>query len=195
MFLFAYLSIYFLLVVVLRTYLHWKKTGINAFTFDPSTDDAHGFNGKVYSSLILIEKVVVGIYAFKNSWYDFLLPFWYLEHPLLKKIAWVILIFSLPFIWLAQSQMTTSWRIGVDKKNSTNLVTQGLFSFSRNPIFLGVLLGNLGVFFIIPNAFTLVILSLSVVSINTQIRLEEAYLLDAFDKEYRSYRQKVRRWF
>ena len=101
---------------------------------------------------------------------------------------------SLMFIWFAQSQMTTSWRIGVDKINKTYLVTRGLFSFSRNPIFLGVLMGNLGVFFVIPNAFTLVILSLSIVSVNTQIRLEETFLMEEFGEAYLSYKQKVRRW-
>lgn len=97
-------------------------------------------------------------------------------------------------IWFAQSQMTTSWRIGIDKKNKAKLVTHGLFSLSRNPIFLGVLMGNLGLFFVIPNAFTLVILSLSIVSVNTQIRLEEAFLLEKFGDSYISYKQKVKRW-
>ena len=56
-------------------------------------------------------------------------------------------------IWFAQSQMTTSWRIGIDKKNKAKLVTHGLFSLSRNPIFLGVLMGNLGVILRYPKCF------------------------------------------
>jgi len=66
---------------------------------------------------------------------------------------------------------------------------------SRNPIFLGVMIANVGLLLIIPNAFTLLIVSLSMVSINTQIRLEEDFLKKAHGKEYIGYYQKVRRWF
>jgi protein-S-isoprenylcysteine O-methyltransferase Ste14 len=47
---------------------------------------------------------------------------------------------------------------------------------------------------IIPNAFTLVIILLSTTSINTQIRLEEAFLKQEFGNDYLVYMKKVRRW-
>jgi protein-S-isoprenylcysteine O-methyltransferase Ste14 len=31
--------------------------------------------------------------------------------------------------------MDNSWRIGIDEENKTGLVTKGIFSISRNPIF------------------------------------------------------------
>ncbi|MEZ5057111.1 MAG: isoprenylcysteine carboxylmethyltransferase family protein [Saprospiraceae bacterium] len=101
---------------------------------------------------------------------------------------------SLILVWVAQSQMANSWRIGIDEKNKTELVTTGLFSFSRNPIFLGVMIANVGLLFIIPNAFTLLIVSLSTVSINTQIRLEEDFLIRSHGENYRDYLKRVRRW-
>ena len=97
-------------------------------------------------------------------------------------------------VWIAQSQMANSWRIGIDEKNKTKLVTSGLFSISRNPIFLGIMIANIGVFIVIPNAFTLLIISLSTISINTQIRLEEEFLRNEFGEEYKEYSKKVRRW-
>ena len=193
MYLFAYFIIYFSLVFVIRSFLLWKKTGINPLTFN-KTDDAHGFNGKVFTLISIIELVVIGIYAFKNDWYEFMLPFWYLENLALVKIGWAFLFISLIFVWIAQSQMAASWRIGIDEKNKTKLVTKGLFSISRNPIFLGVMVANLGLFLIIPNAFTLVIVSLSTISINTQIRLEEEFLKKEFEGEYKEYILHVRRW-
>ncbi len=193
MLLFAYLILYFLLVFVLRSILLWKKTGVNPLTFD-KTDDAHGYNGKIYKAISYIELIIVGIYAFKNDWYEYLLPFWYLENPLLPKIGWSLLVLSLIFVWIAQTQMTKSWRIGIDKKNKTKLVTHGLFSVSRNPIFLGIMLANIGLFLVIPNAFTLLIIALSTISINTQIRLEEEFLKKEFGNTYLTYFNKVRRW-
>ena len=193
MYLFIFFIIYFLLVFVIRSLLLWKKTGINPLTFS-KTDDAHGYNGKVYKAISYIELIIIGIYAFKNDWYEYLLPFWYLENPLLEKIGWGLLIVSIIMVWIAQSQMANSWRIGIDEKNKTKLVTSGLFSFSRNPSFLGIMIANIGVFIVIPNAFTLLIISLSTISINTQIRLEEEFLRNEFGEEYKEYSKKVRRW-
>ncbi|MFD0836550.1 methyltransferase family protein [Mariniflexile aquimaris] len=193
MYLFIYMIVYFLLVFVIRSVLVWKKTGINPFTFN-KTDDAHSFNGKVFSIISFIELIVVGIYAFKNHWYDYLLPFWYLENAMAQKIGWGLLILSLLFVWIAQTQMANSWRIGIDEKNKTTLVTSGFFSISRNPIFLGIMIANIGLFLVIPNAFTLLITTLSSISMNTQIRLEEEFLKNEFGKEYIEYAKRVRRW-
>ncbi|MBU3012871.1 isoprenylcysteine carboxylmethyltransferase family protein [Polaribacter vadi] len=193
MLLFIFFIVYFLFVFVIRSFLLKIKTGVNPLTFN-KTDDAHGYNGKVFTVISFLELVIVGIYAFKIEWSKYLLPFWYLENEILFKIGWGFLIISLIVVWFAQSQMANSWRIGIDKKNKTKLVTKGLFSISRNPIFLGIMLANIGLFLIIPNAFTLLIISLSTISINTQIRLEEDFLKLEFGNDYLKYSKKVRRW-
>lgn len=193
MLLFAFLILYFLLVFVLRSVLLWKKTGINPLTFN-KTDNAHDFNGKVFKFITVLELIVVGTYAFINEWYEYLLPFWYLENETSQKIGWVLLLVSIVLVWVSQSQMANSWRIGIDENNKTILVTKGVFSLSRNPIFLGIMITNIGLFLIIPNAFTLLIISLSTLSINTQIRLEEEFLEREFGNEYMEYVKKVRRW-
>jgi len=194
LYLFLFLIVYFFFVFFLRSYLLWKRTGVNPLTFSKS-DDAHGYNGKIFTVISVLEFVVVFIFAFKSEWYQYLLPFWYLEYSYLQYIGFCLLSLSLLLVWVAQSQMANSWRIGIDEKNKTELVTNGLFSVSRNPIFLGIMIANLGLFLVIPNAFTLLIVSLSTVSINTQIRLEEAFLKSSHGKEYQDYLHQVRRWF
>lgn len=193
-YLFLFLIVYFFFVFFLRSYLLWKKTGVNPLTFSKS-NDAHGYNGKVFKFISVLEFIVVFIYAFKGEWYQYLLPFWYLENSYLQYIGWGLLLLSLALVWIAQSQMANSWRIGIDEKNKTELVTQGLFAYSRNPIFLGIMIANMGLFLIIPNAFTLLIVSLSTISMNTQIRLEEVFLLNSHGKDYQDYLNQVRRWF
>ena len=193
MILFIYLLIYFLLVFVIRSVSLFIKTRVNPLTFN-KTNDAQGYNGKVFTLISFLELIIVSIYAFKFDWYKYLLPFWYLESVALLKIGWGFLILSLIVVWIAQSNMANSWRIGIDEKNKTSLVTKGLFSISRNPIFLGIMIANIGLFLVIPNAFTLVIIALSTTSINTQIRLEEAFLKQEFGNDYLEYAKKVRRW-
>lgn len=193
MFLFIFFLFYFLLVFVFRSYLLWRKTGVNPLTFNKGAD-AHSYNGKVFGFISLLELVVISLYAFVPVWHKYLLPFWYLENSTLKWIGWGLLILSLIIVWLAQSNMRESWRIGIDEVNNTQLITTGFFSFSRNPIFLGIMLANAGLFLVLPNAFTLLIISLSIISINTQIRLEEAFLAKKFGKKYEQYRNRVNRW-
>lgn len=193
MLLFIYLLTYFLFVFVIRSILLKLKTGVNPVSFN-RRDDAHGYNGKVFTVISFMELIVVGIYAFKIEWYNYLLPFWYLESDTMYIIGWGFLILSLIAVLIAQSQMANSWRIGIDEKNKTKLVTKGLFSISRNPIFLGIMMANIGLFLVIPNTFTLLIISLSAISINTQIRLEEEFLRGEFENDYLEYAKKVRRW-
>jgi protein-S-isoprenylcysteine O-methyltransferase Ste14 len=56
------------------------------------------------------------------------------------------------------------------------------------------MIANFGLFLVLPNAFTMLIVSLSTISINTQIRLEEEFLLREFGDKYDQYKTKVRRW-
>lgn len=193
MYLFIFFIVFFLLVFVLRSFLLWKKTKITPLTFNKG-DDAHGFNGKIFGIISIIELVIVSIYAFVPSWHKYLLSFWYLENDNLVYVGWTLLISSLVFVWFAQSSMKESWRIGIDEENDTKLITNGLFKISRNPIFLGVIVANVGLFLVLPNAFTLLIVALSIVSINTQVRLEEEFLKKQFGNEYLEYSKKVRRW-
>lgn len=177
----------------MRSWLLWKNTGINPITFG-NTDDAHGFNGLVFKVISIFELLLLAINAFVPSSYKYLLFFWYLEHDILKTIGWILLIVSLLIVTIAQNQMAQSWRIGIDHETETKLVKTGLFSVSRNPIFLGIMLANLGLFLILPNAFVLLIIGLSTLSINTQVRLEEDFLRNKIGKEYEEYYSKVRRW-
>lgn len=122
------------------------------------------------------------------------MPFWYLENDTLVYIGWVLLILSLLFVWFAQYNMKESWRNGTDKENKTELVTNGFFAISRNSVFLGIVVANFGLFLVLPNAITLLILVPSTVTTNTQIRLEEEFLAKEFGKEYTQYKNGVRRW-
>ena len=89
--------------------------------------------------------------------------------------------------------MKQSWRIGIDEKNKTDLISNGLFSLSRNPIFLGMIVSTLGIFLIIPDTITFFIAATSYIVIQIQIRLEEDHLSKQHGTIYQEYRRKVKR--
>jgi len=194
LYLLGFVILIFLLVFVFRSVLLWKRTGINPWALN-NTNDAKGFIAIIFKVIAVLAFTSVSFYVFGGNLYDYLMPIWYLECDGMQIAGWIIMHLSLVWIFTAQLQMKDSWRIGIDEKNKTELVTNGLFQYSRNPIFLGVILSNLGLFLVIPNLGTLLVLALSYFSIQIQIRLEEEFLQKQFGNDYLVYCKTVKRWF
>ncbi len=87
-----------------------------------------------------------------------------------------------------------SWRIGIDPVNPGRLITTGIFSLSRNPVFLSMDLYFLGTFFITGNLFFLLSFVGMALGFHFQIRQEEVFLSEKFGKPYLSYMSHVRRY-
>lgn len=118
----------------------------------------------------------------------------WLAHSAARTAGWSLLIASLVWTVIAQIQMGKSWRIGIDQKNQTNLVTAGLFEHSRNPIFLGMRLSMLSLVLLRPNVVTVAAALVADVLIQIQVRLEEDFLLKQHGAKYEDYMRKTRRW-
>lgn len=80
-------------------------------------------------------------------------------------------------------------------KPTTAIVTDGLFGWSRNPIYLSMVAVMVGIAVAINNFWVLVMLApvLVVMSIGVIAR-EERYLLGKFGDDYQRYKDTVRRW-
>ncbi len=78
----------------------------------------------------------------------------------------------------------------------SKLVTRGLYQYSRNPMYLGLLLFLLAWGLALGNAFNTLTAAGFVAYMNRfQIRPEERVLEARFGSEYRQYCKLVRRWF
>lgn len=98
------------------------------------------------------------------------------------------------FVWRGQEDMAASWRIGMDSRERTELVTRGLFRFCRNPIYLGLQLALAGFCCLLPGYLSLDLLVLGVVLLHVQARLEESYLLERHGRAYAEYCTRVGRF-
>lgn len=96
---------------------------------------------------------------------------------------------------LAQSGMGTSWRIGVDPAERTALVTGGLFTLARNPIFSAMCTALVGLVVMVPTVLTAAGLVCLVVAVQLQVRVvEEPYLLTVHGDAYAAYAARVGRF-
>jgi protein-S-isoprenylcysteine O-methyltransferase Ste14 len=83
----------------------------------------------------------------------------------------------------------------VPGKTSARLVTSGPYHFSRNPMYVGLVLAYLGEAGMLKQLWPVVLLPLTVAYLNwIVIPVEEARLRAAFGDEYERYRTSVRRW-
>ena len=190
----SFLVLYFLIVFVIPSVRVKHKTGINPYVFK-NTDSAHDFLGKVsapITSLIFIVALVNLVYP---EGLQYFAPFAWLEISIIKYTGFSIVHLALLWIIVAQIQMSNSWRVGIDHSAKTELKTNGLFSVSRNPVFLGMLITLAGVFLILPNAITLLVFVSSTLLFQLQARLEEEYLSKTYSENYLNYCKKTGRWF
>lgn len=80
-------------------------------------------------------------------------------------------------------------------EKSANLVTTGIYHYTRNPMYLGMLLVLLGWAFYLSNVAALLVLPIFIIYMSRfQIQPEERVMMQNFGDEYQAYMIKVRRW-
>ena len=94
----------------------------------------------------------------------------------------------------AQMSMGASWRVGVVDGETGDLVTGGLYRFSRNPTFVGQFALMAGVALAVPAVPTILAPILFLWSAATQVRSEEAALRQSSGSDYDRYAASVPRW-
>lgn len=188
-----YLVVYFGIAFVWRSVVVYRTTGINPYVLGGS-DNAYDYIGVIFRLTFLAVASVIILFSLFSDFYNYAAPIAWLERDFVRWFGLVLLIGSLVWTAIAQMQMGVSWRIGIDKKNQTELIQKGLFTVSRNPIFLGMRLALIGFFLTIPNAITLLTLGLGDVLMQIQVRLEEEFLRNSHGEKYEEFYRKVRRW-
>jgi len=111
-------------------------------------------------------------------------------------IGAVLVIAGATFIVLAQRTLKDAGQPSAPGIPTTALISQGVYAYSRNPVYLGGLLGLAGLGLATNWPWLLIMLAPIVVATDViLIRPEERYLAATFGEEYAAYRARVRRWF
>lgn len=177
--------------MVWPTWRVWRLTGHNPVVL-PSDDSVEGFVGLAFKLVI----VALGFYlgGLAAGWFGPIGPI-DLAAPAQRWLAgWALIAASVVWVVAAQWQMGASWRVGIDRSRPAALVRSGAFRYSRNPIFLGMMVQLAGLVLLQPDAITVVVLICAYLMISVQIRLEEQYLRTTHASAYDAYAASVRRW-
>jgi|TARA_Y100001963_G_scaffold81348_1_gene112781 protein-S-isoprenylcysteine O-methyltransferase Ste14 len=108
-------------------------------------------------------------------------------------IAFSGVVFALLGVYQFRKQGTT-----VDPRipeQSASLVTSGVYQFSRNPMYVGMLLMLVGWGIYLGNIASFIMLPIFILYMNRfQIMPEETFMAEKFGLAYQQYKKSVRRW-
>ena len=103
-----------------------------------------------------------------------------------------ILVIINPVVKFIKSKTTVN---PVEFKNVEKLVTSGIYKYSRNPMYLGMIMIIISTTVYYLNFYSLLTPFIFFFWINRfQIKREEVFLEEKFGQEYLSYKTKTRRW-
>jgi len=124
----------------------------------------------------------------------------YFPGPRFTGLVWqviggVIIVLGLGLLVWANGGFTRAGTGVIPFRNVTALVTSGVYRFTRNPMYLGMVALLLGCAVTVGASTALVIPPLFAVIIEYRfIRPEEAMLREIFPEQYPEYCKRVRRW-
>jgi len=112
-----------------------------------------------------------------------------------KVVGVIIIVAGFFFNFPALRQFFKTKNSLVTIKPANSLQMTGIYSVTRNPMYISLLLFYTGLAFIIGNWWNFILLSLLFLVIQEYvIKREEKYLERRFGQEYLNYKSKVRRW-
>lgn len=104
-------------------------------------------------------------------------------------------VLGITFSSFSQFQMGKNWRIGVNESEETELVTEGIYSAIRHPIYTGIISFSIGQLLLVPHPAMLLAVVALYISIELQVRyVEEPYLQKLHGDAYKQYQDNTGRY-
>jgi protein-S-isoprenylcysteine O-methyltransferase Ste14 len=111
-----------------------------------------------------------------------------------RNVGVALVMLGLVLFGLAFVSFGDSWRVGLDQRTPGALVTRGVFTVSRNPIYVFLDAWFVGIFLINGTLIFLIFAVPAVVFLHWQILQEEKFLLRLYGRPYQVYRAKTGRY-
>jgi protein-S-isoprenylcysteine O-methyltransferase Ste14 len=125
---------------------------------------------------------------------EFVIPKYSLLYPI-NLIGILGLVISLVFFFSGFNIFKSYTENPVPTSSSERLIKTGVFAYTRNPIYLSLVLFHLSMFLVFENVmYLLSSIGQAIWIHNYVIKFEEEYLLGKFTDEYQRYMNTVSRW-
>lgn len=129
------------------------------------------------------------------AYFDFSWGMIDLSYEYLFSIVGITGVFLSTFLaGLALIDLRDSWRVGVIEEHTTELVTTGIYRYSRNPFFTSYILMFISYNLLLANTILLLITTLSLYFLRQLVQKEEVFLLSLHGREYEAYKKLTPRY-
>ncbi|MCW9045208.1 MAG: isoprenylcysteine carboxylmethyltransferase family protein [Alphaproteobacteria bacterium] len=145
----------------------------------------------LFSVLLIVEAVM---FSRGGSLIPESMNFNLFSYSIAASIGLQLEVLAIILFIVASRQMKSSWRAGVDSKSSDPLIRTGLFSVSRNPVYLAMFLFLAGTILVIGTIGIVGYAVLGLGLIHFQVRQEELALRKRFGDTYEAYCSEVPRY-
>jgi protein-S-isoprenylcysteine O-methyltransferase Ste14 len=145
-----------------------------------------------------VSEVVFGIPLLISLAFQWVAPF--SLHPGIIRLALIpvgaiLIILGIGFIVLARRELAHYLQPADPGHPTTRVVMTGVFSMSRNPLYLGIIGSLSGIALVLNILWILVLLVPAIILCHyVLVAPEERYLKGKFGEEYIAYAVSVRRW-
>jgi protein-S-isoprenylcysteine O-methyltransferase Ste14 len=114
--------------------------------------------------------------------------------PGLRGLGGMLALAGTALLAIAQVQMGQAWRVGVAEGDAPHLVATGLFRFSRNPIYVGMMLIGFGTALAAGRGWGWLAFVVEVAAVRATVAIEERHLTESLGAAYLDCCDRVRRW-
>lgn len=182
---------YLLAVFGLRSVLQYRRTGSTGFR------GVSGHPGSVewWGGMLFVVALVLGALGPTLRLFGLTPAIAVLDRDLVHVIGLAGALAGILGTVAAQRAMGASWRVGVDPRETTSLVTTGMFAWVRNPVFTAMQTAGAGLALLAADPITVAAPALLVIAIQIQVRaVEEPYLVHTHGAAYRDYAARAGRF-
>lgn len=113
----------------------------------------------------------------------------------IKTVGAVVDSIAVLLYAIALRHLGESWRLGIDRTTPGPLVTDGIYRWTRHPIYVAFDLLFVGTFLVLGRLIFLVLVLLWIPLLHSFMLREERFLTQLYDGAYRDYCRRVGRYF
>lgn len=119
--------------------------------------------------------------------------FWvtFLSQDLIKIIGTIINVIGIIIWWSAKIILGENWDVGYGSPKIKQLVTRGIYSKIRHPLYWGINLTLVGLALLYPKFWFLILNILIIVYFFYRMKIESDYLSEKLGEGYLNYKRKT----
>lgn len=173
-----------------------KRKGIRVINRSRKATGRTGILSVVFLFILMlwIMELLQPLISYRISLLPEILTRPFLSSAFLRLTGMVMIFLAMILNVLSLIHFKQSLRFGLDETNTGKLVTTGVFSVTRNPFFLSLIIFFSGITMIYPTGFFLAFTGAAVAGIHRYILREEKFLVNVFGNKFRDYMKKTARY-